>query len=285
MPSLRRHSAPPRRRRRASCAACGDRRSRAVLRSHRLEAHRQQRRAPTTVAAAGAEPGELASTTAMRSAGSRLVEVVRRPQPGVAGRRRSPRRRDVARQCSARRRVVIGRKRVEPERKLHVGRSSAPTLRNTIDDAPTLAPMLPTTGRLVPRPVERLGGALLGWPGLDGSRRRADGRRSSRIPTLPIGAAWGRVITLLVSLIAAGICWRPSPSYDWPIAVYVAIAGRHRLRPGADVVLVRQPSLGYRPVPRRCRFRRPMGRCRLGPAHVAVPAWSPRSWSGWSWSC
>jgi hypothetical protein len=42
-------------------------------------------------------------------------------------------------------------------------------------------------------------------------------------PTLPIRAAWGAVITLLVSLIAGRYLLKAISSYDWPIAIYVAI--------------------------------------------------------------
>ncbi|HEX3089225.1 MAG TPA: CPBP family glutamic-type intramembrane protease [Ilumatobacteraceae bacterium] len=42
-------------------------------------------------------------------------------------------------------------------------------------------------------------------------------------PTLPIRAAWGAVITLLVSLIAGRYLLKAISSYDWPIAVYVTI--------------------------------------------------------------
>ncbi len=42
-------------------------------------------------------------------------------------------------------------------------------------------------------------------------------------PTLPIRAAWGAVITLLVSLIAGRYLLKGISSYDWPIAVYVTI--------------------------------------------------------------
>ena len=42
-------------------------------------------------------------------------------------------------------------------------------------------------------------------------------------PTLPIRAAWGAVITLLVSLIAGRYLLKAISTYDWPIAVYVTI--------------------------------------------------------------
>ena len=42
-------------------------------------------------------------------------------------------------------------------------------------------------------------------------------------PTLPIRAAWGAVITLLVSLIASRYLLRAISGFEWPIAVYVAI--------------------------------------------------------------
>ena len=42
-------------------------------------------------------------------------------------------------------------------------------------------------------------------------------------PTLPIRAAWGAVITLLVSLTAGRYLLKAISSYDWPIAVYVTI--------------------------------------------------------------
>ena len=42
-------------------------------------------------------------------------------------------------------------------------------------------------------------------------------------PTLPIRAAWGAVITLLVSLTASRYLLEAISGYEWPIAVYVAI--------------------------------------------------------------
>ncbi|MEP7202366.1 MAG: CPBP family glutamic-type intramembrane protease [Ilumatobacteraceae bacterium] len=42
-------------------------------------------------------------------------------------------------------------------------------------------------------------------------------------PTLPIRAAWGAVVTLLVSLIASRYLLRAISGFEWPIAVYVAI--------------------------------------------------------------
>ena len=42
-------------------------------------------------------------------------------------------------------------------------------------------------------------------------------------PTLPIRAAWGAVVTLLVSLVASRYLLKAISGYDWPIAVYVAI--------------------------------------------------------------
>jgi uncharacterized protein len=42
-------------------------------------------------------------------------------------------------------------------------------------------------------------------------------------PTLPIRAAWGAVITLLVSLTASRYLLKAIAGFEWPIAVYVAI--------------------------------------------------------------
>jgi uncharacterized protein len=42
-------------------------------------------------------------------------------------------------------------------------------------------------------------------------------------PVLPIQAAWGAVITLLVSLVASRYLLEAISGYEWPIAVYVAI--------------------------------------------------------------
>jgi uncharacterized protein len=42
-------------------------------------------------------------------------------------------------------------------------------------------------------------------------------------PSLPIRAAWGAVVTLLVSLIASRYLLEAISGYEWPIAVYVAI--------------------------------------------------------------
>jgi uncharacterized protein len=42
-------------------------------------------------------------------------------------------------------------------------------------------------------------------------------------PTLPIRAAWGAVITLLVSLVASRYLIKAISDYEWPIFVYVAI--------------------------------------------------------------
>ena len=44
-------------------------------------------------------------------------------------------------------------------------------------------------------------------------------------PTLPILAAWGAVVTLLVSLIAGRYLLKAISNYDWPIAIYVTILG------------------------------------------------------------
>lgn len=42
-------------------------------------------------------------------------------------------------------------------------------------------------------------------------------------PTLPIRAAWGAVVTLLVSLVASRYLLKAIAGFEWPIAVYVAI--------------------------------------------------------------
>jgi membrane protease YdiL (CAAX protease family) len=42
-------------------------------------------------------------------------------------------------------------------------------------------------------------------------------------PTLPIRAAWGAVVTLLVSLTASRYLLQAISGFEWPIAVYVAI--------------------------------------------------------------
>ncbi|MGZ4674532.1 MAG: CPBP family glutamic-type intramembrane protease [Ilumatobacteraceae bacterium] len=42
-------------------------------------------------------------------------------------------------------------------------------------------------------------------------------------PTLPIRAAWGAVITLLISLVSSRYLLRAIERFEWPIAVYVTI--------------------------------------------------------------
>jgi uncharacterized protein len=42
-------------------------------------------------------------------------------------------------------------------------------------------------------------------------------------PSLPIRAAWGAIVTLLVSLTASRYLLKAISGYEWPIAVYVAI--------------------------------------------------------------
>jgi len=42
-------------------------------------------------------------------------------------------------------------------------------------------------------------------------------------PTLPIRAAWGAIVTLLVSVIASRYLLEAISAFEWPIAVYVAI--------------------------------------------------------------
>jgi membrane protease YdiL (CAAX protease family) len=42
-------------------------------------------------------------------------------------------------------------------------------------------------------------------------------------PSLPIGAAWGAVVTLLVSVTASRYLLKAISGFEWPIAVYVAI--------------------------------------------------------------
>ena len=143
-----------------------------VLLRHLLEAHRQERRQPTTVAAAGTEPGELGLEDDDAQRRVDLMEVVRGPQSGVAGADDRHVGGDIARQLLARCQVVIGRKRVEPEGNCTwVGHRSDTT--QYVDDASTLAPMLPTPTGWFPDPWNELGRAVLGRSRLDGSRRPA----------------------------------------------------------------------------------------------------------------
>src|SRR4029079_8883169 len=93
----------------------GDRAVTAVPRGHLLEAHRQQRRHPTTVAAAGPHAGELRLQDPDPQTRVDLLEVVRGPQSCVAGTDDRDVGGDVAGQTRALHEAVVAGKRVDPE--------------------------------------------------------------------------------------------------------------------------------------------------------------------------
>ena len=208
----------------------------------------------------------------MRKRGIDLVQVVRSPQSRVTGPDDRDVGGDIAGQLLAR---SSGRDRPEASRarrKLHVGRSSARHYamhrRRLYAGADVADPH-----RLVSRSVERTRRCGTGMVEAGQAMSRMPTDEKQPHPTLPIRAAWGAVITLLVSLIAGRYLLKAISSYDWPIAVYVTILAIIGYAPAIGVVLVLQPSLGHRSLSRRRRPQRTLGRCRVGPAHVGrVPA-------------
>ena len=87
-------------------------------------------------------------------------------------------------------------------------------------------------------------------------------------PTLPIRAAWGAVITLLVSVIASRYLLEAISVFEWPIAVYVTIL----------------PIVGYAPALLWCWYasrRWGTGRFRADVgfrARWADAGWGPLTW-------
>jgi hypothetical protein len=72
------------------------------------------------------------------------------------------------------------------------------------------------------------------WTGLTALRSPA----KQPHPSLPIGAAWGALITLMVSLVASRYILRAIADFEWPIFVYVIILA----------------ILGYAPALLWCRY-------------------------------
>jgi CAAX protease family protein len=87
---------------------------------------------------------------------------------------------------------------------------------------PTLAPMLPTPTGWFPDPWNESGVRF--WDGRTWTGYAAlPAPVPTPHPTLPIRAAWGAVITLLVSLTASRYLLQAIAGFEWPIAVYVVI--------------------------------------------------------------
>jgi uncharacterized protein len=82
--------------------------------------------------------------------------------------------------------------------------------------------MLPTPTGWFPDPWNQSGVRF--WDGRAWTAHAAvPAQRPQPHPTLPIRAAWGAVITLLVSLVSSRYLLRAIDRFDWPIVVYVAI--------------------------------------------------------------
>ena len=88
--------------------------------------------------------------------------------------------------------------------------------------ASTLTPMLPTPTGWFPDPWNSSGVRFWDGRAWTGHAAVPTTPRPPH-PSLPIRAAWGAVITLLVSLIASRYLLRAISGYEWPIAVYVSI--------------------------------------------------------------
>ncbi|HEX2785838.1 MAG TPA: CPBP family glutamic-type intramembrane protease [Ilumatobacteraceae bacterium] len=84
--------------------------------------------------------------------------------------------------------------------------------------------MLPTPTGWFPDPWNQSGVRF--WDGRAWTAHAAvPAPRPQPHPTLPIGAAWGAVITLLISLVSSRYLLRAIDGFNWPIVVYVAILG------------------------------------------------------------
>ena len=99
-----------------------------------------------------------------------------------------------------------------------------PDTTQCVGGGPTLAPMLPTPTGWFPDPWNESG--VRYWDGRGWTGHAAmPVPRPQPHPSLPIRAAWGAVITLMVSLIAGRYLLKAIAGYEWPIAVYVLILG------------------------------------------------------------
>ena len=91
-----------------------------------------------------------------------------------------------------------------------------------IGDTPTLAPMLPTPTGWFPDPWNASGVRF--WDGHAWTGYAAVPAPAPQPhPVLPIRAAWGAVITMLVSLTASRYLLKAIAGFEWPIFVYVSI--------------------------------------------------------------
>ena len=87
---------------------------------------------------------------------------------------------------------------------------------------PTLAPMLPTPTGWFPDPWNQSG--VRYWDGRSWTGYSAvPSNVPQPHPTLPVRAAWGAVITLLISLVSSRYLLRAITRFEWPIFVYVTI--------------------------------------------------------------
>ena len=262
------------------------RRRRTVLGLDRREAHRQQRRAPSTVASAGAEPDGVTLDHGHPQGRVASQEMQRRPQPGeptaddrhvdvevaLEGRKGNP--------------FVFG-ERVRPhgaavrrcgpatgDIALNVGGGGHPqAARVTVRYTTGMSTFPPPTT------------APAGWypDPTNGGTRYFDGRVWAPIqpvfeereahPDLPLAAAIGALGVLVASLLVG----RTLGSLVADVAARrdrVRVRRRDRLRTVGDVGVVRHASLGRRqPVGRRLQVS--MGRSRLGTIDVAVGGGQP----------
>ncbi|HZX54685.1 MAG TPA: CPBP family glutamic-type intramembrane protease [Ilumatobacteraceae bacterium] len=134
--------------------------------------------------------------------------------------------------------------------------------------APTLTTMFPTPAGWFPDPWNSA--AVRFWDGRSWTTHTAwpGPEPTPPHPNLPIRAAWGAVITLMVSVIASRYLLEAISGFDWPIAVYVAITA----------------VVGYGPALLWCwyasrewgtgRFRTDVGFS----AHWADVGWGPLTW-------
>ena len=258
-----------------------------VVDGHRLEAHRQERGQPAAVAATSAEAGELRLDHHDAKPWIDLLQVVGRPQPGVPGADDRDVCRNVTRQLGPAGQSAVG-ERIEPE-----GNSTGIGHRSDTRQSAawgfarptrTLAPMLPTPAGWFPDPWNNT--AVRFWDGRGWTRYVAVPAPTKRPPhpTLPSRAAWGAVVTLLLSLTASRYLLKAIAGFEWPIAVYVSIIA----------------FVGYMPSLLWCWYRaadgapagsvamsvsEPAGSMPAGALSPGEHAWSQRSPWPSSWSC
>ena len=179
---------------------------------------------PTAVAATGAESDELGLDDHDAQVRVDLAQVVRRPQPGVAGADDGHVGGDIARQLRARGHVVIGWQRVEPEGH-SAGVGHRPDTTQCISDGPTLTPMLPTPTGWFPDPWNEPAFGT-GTAGRGPGMRRYPCSPPQPHPSLPIRVLLGVPSSRCwSSLTASKYLLKVIAGYEWPIAVYVTILG------------------------------------------------------------